>query len=85
MSDTITKPEVGPPQLEHGDHERFAHIVDAKKLTDAYVFGTPLEALCGKVWVPSRDPKSFPLCPTCEQIAKDARGDDWDSDWSDKE
>ena len=25
-------------------------------------------ALCGKVWVPSRDPKRFPLCPECKRL-----------------
>ena len=30
--------------------------------------GTPLEALCGHVWVPSRDPKQLPLCEKCKAI-----------------
>ena len=30
--------------------------------------GTPVRALCGKVWVPSRDPKRFPVCPECKEI-----------------
>ena len=25
-------------------------------------------ALCGKVWVPGRDPKKFPVCPVCQEI-----------------
>jgi len=24
--------------------------------------------LCGKVWVPSRDPQKFPVCPECKEI-----------------
>jgi hypothetical protein len=32
------------------------------------VTGTPVTALCGKVWVPSRDPKRYPVCPTCKEI-----------------
>jgi hypothetical protein len=24
--------------------------------------------LCGKVWVPSRDPSRFPVCPECKDI-----------------
>jgi hypothetical protein len=32
------------------------------------VNGTPVVALCGKVWVPSRDPKKFPICPDCKRI-----------------
>jgi len=38
------------------------------KLTEAYVSGTPVIALCGKVWVPSRDPGRFPICPECKRL-----------------
>jgi len=38
------------------------------KLTEAMVMGTPVVALCGKVWVPSRDPERFPVCPECKEI-----------------
>ncbi len=51
-----------------GDHERFAHYVQKDKIVDSSVFGTPVTALCGKVWVPSRDPKRFPVCPECKKI-----------------
>jgi hypothetical protein len=58
------------PDLSHGDgdHERFAHYVDKSKIVDSMVTGTPVTALCGKVWVPSRDPKRYPVCPTCKEI-----------------
>ena len=55
-------------QLEDGDHERFSHYVPKEKLTEAMVMGTPVVALCGKVWVPSRDPQRFPVCPECKEI-----------------
>jgi hypothetical protein len=29
--------------------------------------GTPVVALCGKVWVPSRAPEKFPVCPECKE------------------
>jgi hypothetical protein len=52
-----------------GDHERFAHVVVPKSaVMEAMVTGTPCTALCGKTWVPSRDPKRFPVCPTCKEI-----------------
>ncbi|HMH90479.1 MAG TPA: DUF3039 domain-containing protein [Streptosporangiaceae bacterium] len=51
-----------------GDHERFAHYVDKDKIVDSAVLGTAVVAICGKVWVPSRDPKKFPLCPECKEI-----------------
>ena len=55
-------------QVEEGDHERFSHYVPKDKLTEAMVMGTPVVALCGKVWVPSRDPERFPVCPECKEI-----------------
>jgi hypothetical protein len=64
---TLTEPV---PQTSHGDgdHERFAHYADKDKIMESTVSGTPLVALCGKVWVPSRDPKKYPVCPTCKEI-----------------
>ena len=52
-----------------------AHIVKtepgesaAAKVLEARINGTPLEALCGHVWVPSRDPKKVPMCQKCKDI-----------------
>jgi hypothetical protein len=58
------------PSLSNGDgdHERFAHYVDKDKIVDSAVTGTPVIAVCGKVWVPSRDPSKFPICPECKKI-----------------
>ncbi len=53
---------------DEGDHERFAHYVPKAKLTEAMVMGTPVVALCGKVWVPHRNPDKFPVCPECKDI-----------------
>ena len=55
-------------RLDEGDHERFSHYVAKHKLTEAMVMGTPVVALCGKVWVPSRNPDRFPVCPECKEI-----------------
>ncbi|WP_235750654.1 DUF3039 domain-containing protein [Nigerium massiliense] len=53
---------------DEGDHERFSHYVAKDKLTEAMVMGTPVVALCGKVWVPSRNPDRYPVCPECKEI-----------------
>lgn len=58
---------------EDGDHERFSHYVPKEKLTEAMVMGTPVVALCGKVWVPSRAPEKFPVCPECKEIWESMR------------
>lgn len=69
-------------ETDEGDHERFTHVVlegftpkdgDFVALENSVVEGminaTPVRALCGKVWVPGRDPQRYPLCPTCREIA----------------
>ena len=65
--DTEMVPETGEPIV--------AHIVKtepgedaAAKVLEARINGTPLEALCGHVWVPSRDPKQVPMCQKCKEI-----------------
>lgn len=69
------------PELEEGDRDRFAHIVvPASAVTEAYITGEAVTALCGKTWVPNRDPQKFPLCPSCKEIldeikARRARGE----------
>lgn len=68
-SETETRLDERPDvRIDEGDHERFSHYVDKSKLTEAYVVGTPVIALCGKVWVPSRDPSKFPICPECKRL-----------------
>ncbi len=58
------------PQTSHGDgdHERFAHYVQKDKIMESALSGSPVVALCGKVWVPGRDPKKYPVCPMCKEI-----------------
>lgn len=63
--DETTETEDGP----------VAHIVRTKpgedaaaKVLQARIEGTPIEALCGHTWVPSRDPKQLPVCQKCKDI-----------------
>lgn len=59
-------PETGSPKV--------AHIVKpsggdaAAKVLEARIYGVPLEALCGEVFVPQRDPTKLPLCAPCKEI-----------------
>jgi len=62
----ITRP--ADADLEEGDHERLAHYALKADIARAYVEGTPVRALCGKVWVPNRDPERFPICPDCKVL-----------------
>jgi Protein of unknown function (DUF3039) len=78
MSDLITRPVELSPDTEavpQTGEPVCAHIVKvqpgedaAAKVVEARIYGSPLEALCGHVWVPSRDPKQLPLCEKCKEI-----------------
>jgi len=66
--------------LETGE-PAVAHIVKtdpgenaAAKVLEARIYGTPIEALCGHVWVPSRDPKQLPMCQACKEVYDMYRG-----------
>ena len=61
-------------RIDEGDHERFSHYVRKEKILESALSGEPVTALCGKVWVPGRDPKKFPVCPMCKEIADKAWG-----------
>ncbi|WP_312722502.1 DUF3039 domain-containing protein [Mobilicoccus sp.] len=67
-----TEPEVDH-QTDSGDHERFAHYVRKEKIVESAVTGEPVTALCGKIWVPGRDPNRFPVCPMCKEIYEGLR------------
>ncbi len=58
---------------EPGDHERFSHYVRKEKILESALSGQPVVALCGKVWVPGRDPQRFPVCPVCKEIYEGLR------------
>ena len=60
-------------QLEPGDHERYSHYVRKEKIVESAVLGNPVTALCGKVWIPGRDPQKFPVCPVCKEIYQGLR------------
>lgn len=64
----LEREQVTEQVVEPGDHERFAHYVRKEKILESALSGQPVVALCGKVWVPGRDPKRFPVCPVCKEI-----------------
>ena len=52
----------------NGDHDKFAHYVDADEMLEAFVYGVPVIALCGKIWVPEKSGEGYKICPECEKI-----------------
>ncbi len=76
-TDTLLEQEVdATPKTSHGDgdHDRFSHYVRKEKILESALSGDAVRALCGKLWVPGRDPQRFPVCPTCKEIHSGLRG-----------
>mgnify|MGYP002654265548 FL=1 len=72
LEQTLTEESV---DYQSGDHERYSHYVNKNKIVESAVMGNAVEALCGKVWIPSRDPQKFPVCPTCQEIYETLKKD----------
>ncbi len=56
--------------LTESGEPRYAHYADSVSVTEGYITGKSVLALCGKLFVPSRDPKKFPVCPICKKIVE---------------
>ena len=69
----LEREETVPQLQEPGDHERFSHYVRKEKILESALSGEPVTALCGKVWIPGRDPEKFPVCPVCKEIYQGLR------------
>ena len=78
MPELVTAPVETRPITDANpetDEPKSAHIVKVEpgesavaKVMEARIYGTPIEALCRFVWVPSRDPKTLPMCEECKSI-----------------
>jgi hypothetical protein len=64
-TDLLTRPDL---QDDDGGHDRYSHYVKKEKIVESAVTGKPVRALCGKKWIPSRDPEKYPICPVCKEI-----------------
>lgn len=77
MTDASTLELIKVEQEINPDDPVKAHIVNcpddkestAAWLTEAMVMGLPVTALCGYIWVPSRNPEVHPICDACLEQA----------------
>ena len=73
QTDTLVRPEL---QRGSGEGEHRSHIVKRPPdresaeawVTEARVMGFEVEALCGFVWVPARNPEKYPICEMCRDL-----------------
>ena len=68
MSDTEILEQPAASTSETDDEGRQAHIGRAADVSRAYVTGEEITALCGKRFVPSRNPDDYPVCQRCKAV-----------------
>lgn len=66
LSFTESKPVYNVVDKNQGT--RLAHYADSPSVVRGYVEGTTVEALCGKIFVPSMDPEKLDVCPDCRTL-----------------
>lgn len=62
---TVRRPD---PRTSRGESDEVAHIVMKDDQMKGYISGQPIKALCGKVWVPTRDYSGLPICEKCTEV-----------------
>ena len=65
LTDTDSQADV---RTDGDDSEIFSHYAEKDAIVEAVVLGIPIVALCGKIWIPSRDPDKYPICPKCKML-----------------
>ncbi len=67
MTELDTRP--ADPELDSGDDDpKYSHYVKKDAIMRSAVEGTAATALCGKKWMPNRDPEKYPICPKCREM-----------------
>lgn len=75
----IEAPVISNSKADIDDSKRSHIVAPAWKVTQAYITGEAVTALCGKHWVPSRDPNRYPVCESCKDILEHIKDLDADS------
>lgn len=73
MSDTSIQLILDKPLIPDDDEPEVSHIVKREDQLVGYISGRPIVALCGVVFVPTRDPERYPICPKCTEKLKQLR------------
>ena len=71
IADVFTKKKLDAESLEELEElllKADLGLETAAKVTEARIYGFPVEALCGERFVPQQDPKKLPLCGICKEI-----------------
>jgi len=60
----VESPLVADPDLDF-EPPKVAHYMQERDAMRGYINGDVVEAICGVLFVPTRDPKKFPVCKKC--------------------
>ena len=60
--------EKNPVYFEDDSEDNFAHYAEKASVTEGYITGKPVIALCGAIFTPSRDPEKLPICKDCLEV-----------------
>lgn len=69
------RPETKTDDGSGTDEPKIAHWARKDKITEGYVEGKEVLALCGESFIPSRDPEGLEVCQPCESILNSMYGD----------
>jgi hypothetical protein len=64
--DILDKSEI----YQTDDSEEYAHYAESASVTEGYIMGTTVIALCGIEFIPSKDPEKLEVCPICKKIVE---------------
>lgn len=68
MFNDVLEPDLEEVTKEDDGEPVFAHYAESASVTEGYIMGTPVMAICGKTFVPHRNPDKLPICPICKEI-----------------
>jgi hypothetical protein len=74
---SVTSPEVTTVDETTDDSDSVAHIIKKSDWEKAYIMGEPVMALCGKLWVPHKNPDNLPMCGRCTETFREIFGQDF--------
>lgn len=71
MTDLLEHTDTVIEVSEDGDHDRFSHYYHKLDIERAFFEGSAIQALCGKVDIPTRDFSKYKVCPMCKEIIEE--------------
>jgi hypothetical protein len=59
---------VDPENPPTTDPDGFAHYASQAQLAESWLTRRPVQALCGRVWIPVSHTAGLPVCPRCDEV-----------------